>query len=68
MDDTMQNLVLLRMEEAARRLALGRATLYEIVARGEIPVVRVGRAIRIPVAALDDWAQRHTTTNETKTG
>ena len=40
--------------EAGRRyFNVCRKTAYEAVARGEIPVVRIGRLMRVPVAALE---------------
>jgi excisionase family DNA binding protein len=52
---------LLTVPEAARRLSLGRATTYQLVRRGELPSVRVGRAVRVPARALDAWIAAHTT-------
>lgn len=46
---------LLCVSEVADRLGVCRATVYELVSRGQLPHVRVGNAIRIPsevVAAL----------------
>lgn len=51
---------LLTVAEAARRLSLGRATTYQLAQRGERPVVRIGRAVRIPARALDAWIVAHT--------
>lgn len=48
--------MLLRLPEAAAVLAIGRSTLAELIAAGELPVVRVGRSVRIPLAALHAWA------------
>ena len=53
--------VLLRFEEAADALALCRSTIYSLVDRGELPVVRVGRAVRIPVAAVEEFAEKRAT-------
>jgi excisionase family DNA binding protein len=51
--------LLLRIDEAARLLGLGRSKAYELVAAGELPAVRIGRARRIPVASLEQFvAQR----------
>jgi excisionase family DNA binding protein len=38
--------------EAAELLGISRAFAYELVARGELPVVRLGRRIVVPKAAL----------------
>jgi excisionase family DNA binding protein len=47
--------LLLRIDVAAERLAVSRATLYRMVQRGEIPTVRIGTAVRVPVSALERW-------------
>jgi excisionase family DNA binding protein len=47
--------LLLRIDVAAERLAVSRATLYRMVQRGDIGVVRIGSAVRIPVSALEQW-------------
>lgn len=39
--------------ETAAALRIGRTTAYELVARGELPVVRVGRRLRVVRAALN---------------
>jgi excisionase family DNA binding protein len=44
--------MLLTIREAASVLRIGRSTLYELVGRGEIEVVHIGRAVRVPVDAL----------------
>ena len=53
--------LLVRVEEAARLLSLGRSTIYELMDKGELPSVRCGAARRIPVAALRRWVEQHTT-------
>jgi excisionase family DNA binding protein len=40
---------LLRVAEAAQLLALSRTKVYEMAERDEIPVLRIGTAVRIPV-------------------
>lgn len=45
--------LLLTVDEAARRLSLGRSHLYELVMRGDIDTIKLGRSRRIPAAALD---------------
>ena len=47
--------LLLRIDVAAERLAASRATLYRMVQRGELPTVRIGSAVRVPVSAIERW-------------
>jgi excisionase family DNA binding protein len=56
-DDTaaLDGARLLTVEEAARRLSLGRTTVYALLKTGEITSVRVGRLRRIPAEALDTY-------------
>lgn len=44
--------LLLRVHEAARMLGIGRTKAYELIAGGQLEVVRVGRCARVPVAAV----------------
>ena len=46
---------LLTVKEVARRLAVGRTTVYELIAKTELAVIRIGRATRIPESALERW-------------
>jgi excisionase family DNA binding protein len=52
--------LLLRVDEAAARLGLARSTVYQLLADGTLPVVRIGRAVRVPVAGLDEWVAAQT--------
>ncbi|MCY4639491.1 MAG: helix-turn-helix domain-containing protein [Chloroflexi bacterium] len=54
--------VLLTVREAAAFLRISRNLAYELVARGEIPAVRLGRVIRVPRAALDRWLEAQSAT------
>jgi excisionase family DNA binding protein len=36
-----------------RRLALSEKSVYRAIARGDLPCIRVGRAVRVPEAALE---------------
>jgi len=38
--------------EAGRRLGISRSAAYQAVHAGQIPSVRIGRLIRVPLAAL----------------
>lgn len=46
---------LLTVPEAAKLLRISRNLAYELVARRELPCVRLGRVIRVPRASLDAW-------------
>ncbi len=41
------------IEEAAKLLGIGRNHAYEAAKRGEIPVIRIGKRMLVPKAALD---------------
>ena len=47
-----------RVPEAALRLGIGKSKLYELMAEGEISVVRIGRGVRVPVHVLAEYAER----------
>ena len=50
--------LLLTVREAAVVLAIGRTTLYQLIADGQVRTVRIGRAVRIPVAELESFVDR----------
>jgi excisionase family DNA binding protein len=41
------------IEDAAKRLNIGRNQAYEAARRGELPVIKIGRRWLIPTRALD---------------
>jgi excisionase family DNA binding protein len=43
----------LTVEEAAKRLGIGRNAGYVAAQTGELPTIRIGRRILVPVAALE---------------
>lgn len=49
--------ILLKPVEAAEVLGIGRTRTYELLATGELPSVRIGRSIRVPVVALNRWVE-----------
>lgn len=51
---------LLRPEQVGQILGVGRTKLYSMLRQGELPVVRIGRLVRIPRAALDSWIAERT--------
>jgi excisionase family DNA binding protein len=57
--DAKQQRILVRVVEAAEMLSLGRSKTYALVQAGEIPSVKIGGSVRIPVDALKDWLRKH---------
>lgn len=47
-----------RVPEVGIALGISRAKAYDLIARGELPSIRVGSSIRVPVAALREWIAR----------
>ena len=43
----------LTVEEAAKLLRIGRSAAYDAARRGDIPVIRVGRLLRVPRHRLE---------------
>ncbi|WP_055600819.1 helix-turn-helix domain-containing protein [Streptomyces aureus] len=55
---------LFTVEAAAEYLSFGRSTVYELMAAGDLPYVKVGRSRRIRLAELDAFvAQLQPQTN-----
>jgi excisionase family DNA binding protein len=52
--------LLLRAAEVAAILGIGRSTVFELAASGELPVVRIGRSVRVPRHALYRWIEERT--------
>ena len=46
--------VFVKPVRAAKLLDMSKSKIYEMIQRNEIPSVRLGGCLRIPVAALDD--------------
>ena len=47
--------LLLKPSEVTQVLGIGRSLVYELIARKEIPSVRLGRCIRVPAESLQRW-------------
>jgi excisionase family DNA binding protein len=60
--------LLLRIEEAADRLSLSRATVVRLLASGQLASVKIGSARRIPVAALEQLVAHATDRGELPVG
>ena len=56
--------LLLRINEAAAAVGLSRSKIYQLIAAGEIPVVRVHRSVRIVATDLEAWVEGLRTSSE----
>ncbi len=52
MSATLKAQLTMTVPEAARCLGIGRNQGYEAARRGDIPVLRIGKRLLVPVAAL----------------
>jgi excisionase family DNA binding protein len=43
----------LTIPEAGKELGIGRAAAYEAARRGQIPTIRIGRKLLVPLGALE---------------
>ena len=50
--------LLLSVPEVAKTLGLGRTKVYELIATEGLPVVRFGRAVRVPIISLQQWIEQ----------
>ena len=50
--------LLLRPNEVGEVLGIGRTRMYEMLANGDLPSIRIGRSIRIPTNALTQWVEQ----------
>lgn len=51
--------LLLTVPQVAKRLGLSRAMIYVLINREGLPVIRLGRAVRISVTSLQKWIEQH---------
>ena len=52
--------LLLRVAAASQKLSISRSKLYELIARDEVPYVKIGGSLRIPVQPLLTWIEKNT--------
>jgi excisionase family DNA binding protein len=50
--------LLLRIPEAQAALAVGRSTIYQLIADGSLKAVHIGRAVRIRASEVRAWVER----------
>ena len=54
METPKDEFVFVKPVRAAKLLDMSKSKIYEMIQRKEIPAVRLGGCLRIPVSALDD--------------
>jgi len=52
--------LLLTVVRAAEALNCGRTLVYQLIATGELPVVKLGSLTRVPAESLEDFIKRKT--------
>jgi excisionase family DNA binding protein len=50
--------VVLTVDQAAARLNVSRWTVYNLIRSNQLASITIGRARRIPLAAIDDYIRR----------
>jgi len=50
--------LLLKPSEVQKQLGVGRSKVYELLACGDLPSVRIGRLLRVPTKALAEWIEQ----------
>ena len=62
---TQPTRLVLTIEQAARRLGIGRTLMYSLVMTGEVESVTIGRLRRIPVECLTEYVAKLRATQQT---
>lgn len=57
-DATGRERLLLRVHEAADMLGIGRTKAYELIGRGELQIVHIDGAARVPLVAVERYVDR----------
>jgi excisionase family DNA binding protein len=60
MGPNMTERILLRPAEFAEAVGISRTKAYELIARGEVPSVRIGGSVRVPIDGLRTWIEQQT--------
>ncbi len=55
----MNTLQCLRAEQVAQELGIARSKAYQMMASGELPVIRIGTSVRVPADALKAWIEQN---------
>ena len=46
------------IEDGAAQLGIGRTLMFDLVRRGSVPSIKVGKRRLIPARALSEWVER----------
>jgi excisionase family DNA binding protein len=57
-NETTTRRLLLTVSEFGEALGIGRTLAYELVLKGKVPSVKIGRARRVPAAAVEAYVAR----------
>lgn len=60
MENIKSEFVFVKPVRAAKLLDMSKSKIYEMIQRNEIPYVRLGGCLRIPMSALDDLVAKAT--------
>ena len=52
------DLDLMTVEAVAARIGLGKRRVYQLIHAGLIPSITIGRSIRVPTRAWEEWLER----------
>ncbi len=55
--------LLLRPAEVAESLGIGRAKVYELIGSGQLPSIRIGGSLRVPIDKLTHWIEQSATSS-----
>jgi excisionase family DNA binding protein len=58
--------LLLDSRAVAELLGLGRTKVFQMMANGELPVIRIGRCVRVPRSGLESWIATRTEISEVR--
>jgi excisionase family DNA binding protein len=56
--NTGELVLLLSIEDAGKALGVGRSTIYGLIDSGDLEVVHIGRAARVPVESVQSFVRR----------
>lgn len=57
--DDFDDVRLITVEDAAERLSICRTKLYELIARRELPTIKIGRSRRVSMEDLRTFVAQH---------